>query len=62
MTALDAWDFAVLSLALDMLSHHTDVELASVQVRYNTRRRFAMLAMRRQIIEVRAKLVAMQST
>lgn len=62
MTALDAWDFAVLSLALDMLSHHTDVELASAQLRYNTRKRFALLAMRRQIVEVRAKLAAMQST
>lgn len=57
MTALDRWDFAMLELALNMLDHHAEVELANA---ITSRKRASMLAMRRQIVEVRAKLKTMQ--
>jgi hypothetical protein len=60
VSALDAWDFAVLTLALDLLSHHADVEIVSARAQRNTRKQVAMLAMRQQIASVRVKLRAMQ--
>lgn len=60
MTPLDAWDVAVLNLALDLLGHHTDGRLAAARVQRTIRLQTAFLALRAQIAAVRKKLHAMQ--
>ncbi|WP_116812455.1 hypothetical protein [Steroidobacter cummioxidans] len=60
MTPLDAWDMAVLRLALDFLRHHADVSLATARAQHNIRKQSAFLALRAQIAVVRTKLHAMQ--
>lgn len=60
MSALDAWDFAVLNLALSFLDHHAATELANAKAQRNNRKQLAMLVMRQQIATVRTKLQAMQ--
>lgn len=61
MSAFDAWDLAVLTLALDLLRHHSDVELANARAQRNARKQLAMLVMREQIAVTRAKVAAMVS-
>lgn len=60
MSPLDAWDLAVLTLALDLLGHHTDVELANARNQRNGRKQQTLLAMHRQIATVSTKLRAMR--
>lgn len=60
-TALDAQDYLTLTLALDMLSRHVEAELLKVRQRHNTgTKQLAMLNMRQQVKNVRAKLQAME--
>lgn len=60
MNALDAQDSIVLTLGLDLLSRHADIELADARRRGNNAKQLAMLNMRQQIATVRAKLSAIQ--
>lgn len=60
MSTLDAWDFAVLTLALSFLDHHAATEWANAKTQRNSRKQLAMLVMRQQIATVRTKLRAMQ--
>lgn len=60
MSALDAQDFLVLHLALDMLSRHTDNELTQARQKGNSAKQMAMITMRTQIANVRAKVSAME--
>jgi hypothetical protein len=60
MTPLDVWDLAVLTLALDLLRHHTDVELAKARAQRNIRKRSQFLVLREQIAIVRTKLHAVR--
>nr|WP_298718756.1 hypothetical protein [uncultured Steroidobacter sp.] len=60
MSGLDAEDIIVLTLGLDLLSRHADIELANARRRGNSAKQLAMLNMRQQIATVRAKLSAMQ--
>jgi hypothetical protein len=55
--ALDAQDFLVLHLALDLLSKQTADELSKART---SAKRLAMTVMRSQIEAVRAKLEAME--
>lgn len=60
MSALDAQDIIVLTLGLDLLGRHADIELADARRRGNNAKQLAMLNMRQHIATVRAKLCAMQ--
>lgn len=60
MTALDAQDFLVIHLALDMLSKHADNELAQARRKGNSAKQMAMITMRQQIANLRAKVCAME--
>lgn len=59
MTSLDAQDFLVLYLALDMLTRHAENELAQAA---NSTKRMAMLTMRQRAASVRAKLVELEKS
>ena len=60
MNGLDAQDFAILGLALDLLSRYTNCELLKARRARNNAKQEAMIAMRTQIVTVRRKLRAMQ--
>lgn len=61
MNALDAQDFVILHLALDLLSKHADDELAKARKQTNTSaKQMAMITMRQRIATVRAKVQAME--
>lgn len=60
MSTLDAQDLLILHLALDMLSRHTDNELAQARRKENGAKQMAMITMRQRIANVRAKVSAME--
>ena len=61
MIALNPQDIVVLYLALDMLGRHADIELSKARKQINaSARQLAMITMRQQIANVRAKLQAME--
>lgn len=55
---LDAQDREILGLALDLLSSHTDAELANARKRNNHAKQLAMQNMRQRIANVRIRLQA----
>lgn len=59
MNALEAQDFIVLHLALDLLSKHTADEVSKTS-KQNGTKHIAMLTMREQIANVRTKLQALE--
>lgn len=60
MTALDAEDFVLLLLALDLLARHTSDELAKARQVTNNAKQAAMINMRSRLLIVRGKLRVMQ--
>lgn len=57
MNTLTAEDFVVLKLALDMLSRHTDGEIAKARWKGSNAKKLSLLTMRQQIINARSKIV-----
>jgi hypothetical protein len=61
MNALDAEDFLVLHLALDLLSKYAEGELSKARQHNNTSaKQLALLNMRQHVKNVRGKLQAME--
>lgn len=58
--ALDAEDFVLLLLALDLLDRHTSDELARARKATNNAKQAAMINMRSRLLVLRGKLHVMQ--
>lgn len=57
---LDAEDFVLIFLALDLLCKHTQVELANARKHNNNAKQAAMINMRSRLLIVRAKVRVLQ--
>jgi hypothetical protein len=61
VSSLNAQDFNILKLALDMLSKHTEGEIAKAGWKGSNAKKLSLLTMRQQITDTRNKLAQCRS-